>query len=73
MKTIALSWMDNRPSINTVGTVYGFIACNPESASLMRDEFRPTISSDGFESWTAEQVIALAQTIPTDYKLEIVK
>lgn len=73
MKTITLSWMDNRPSFNVDGTVYGFIACNPESARLMRDEFRPNRSPDGFESWTAEQVITLAQTLPADYKLEIVK
>jgi hypothetical protein len=55
------------------GTVYGFIACDTESARLMREEFRPTISSDGFESWTTEQVLTLAQTLPSNLKLEIVK
>jgi hypothetical protein len=73
MKTITLSFLDNRPSTHEAGTVYGFIAVSPESAALMRDEFRPTISSDGIEHWTLEQVATLSRTLESDMKLEIVR
>ncbi len=72
MKTITLSFLDNRPSMHVPGTVYGFIAANEESAVLMRDEFRPSISSDGMEYWTPEQVATLSRTLERDTKLEII-
>ena len=73
MKTITLSFFDNRPSILTPGTVYGFIAVNPASAVLMRDEFRPSISCDGIEYWTLEQVRSLTRTLDDDTQVLFVR
>ena len=73
MKTITLSFLDNRPSMHVPGTVYGFIAVSPESAAFMRDEFRPSFSCDGIEHWTLEQVATLTRTLETDTVLQFVK
>jgi hypothetical protein len=73
MKTITLSFYDNRPAAHVAGTVYGFIAVNPESSALMRDEFRSTISCDGMEYWTLEQVATLSRTLERDMVLQIVR
>lgn len=73
MKTISLSFLDNRPAINVPGTVYGFIAVNPESSNLMRDEFRPSLSCDGVEYWTLEQVATLTRTLEIDMEVRFVK
>lgn len=73
MKTITLSFFDNRPSTYVPGTVYGFIAVNPQSAALMRDEFRASLSCDGIEYWTLEQVFTLSRNLDCNTKLEIVR
>ena len=73
MKTITLSFFDNRRSTYEVGTVYGYIPVNPESAVLMRKEFRSSNSIDGMEFWTLEQVASLTRTLDDDTQVLFVK